>query len=526
MSITSAMYSATSGLMAQSKALASISSNIANSSTTGFKSTGTNFNSYINKTSTIDEQTGGVLATTYRNISAQGEIQSSAVSTNMAINGEGFFVVSEETADGTVAFTRNGSFSTDAQGYLSNSEGYYLYGWALNANGAVTAGNKGSVGQPRPGQRRQHQGHAQGDLDHGHRRQPALGRGHRRQLHHRHGDVRQLGRQPLHHPELDQDRREHVGAGRLRPRHVLRRNPDHRDHRGVPHPALLQHRRHAGLRRHGGRGRHDDRRRPVRPVLHGRRLDHRGRRQRGRAEPRHRQQQQRPDPARVGRQHALGQRRDHDAERLQARLPDRHDHRQGRHRPRRLRQWRDAGDLPDPHRHLRQRRWAGKRHRHHLHPDGGGRSVPAPHGGRRQGRDGDGGRAGKLHGRADRRVQPHDRRPAGLFRRLQGHHDLAGHDGHADRHEALTVTAMHPPQPLLDGEAVLDGELRRLARRVDRHRSQPVPLPAERLALIDDLLGLRARIAAARAAVQAAIRQTGSAQRAATAYRRTGALRG
>ncbi|NUB26470.1 hypothetical protein [Azospirillum brasilense] len=85
---------------------------------------------------------------------------------------------------------------------------------------------------------------------------------------------------------------------------------------------------------------------------------------------------------------------------------------------------------------------------------------------------------------------------------------------------------MHPPQPLLDGEAALDGELRRLARRVDRHRSQPAPDSAERLALIDDLLGLRARIAATRAAVQAAIRQTGSAQRAATAYRRTGALRG
>ncbi|OYD84822.1 hypothetical protein [Azospirillum brasilense] len=88
---------------------------------------------------------------------------------------------------------------------------------------------------------------------------------------------------------------------------------------------------------------------------------------------------------------------------------------------------------------------------------------------------------------------------------------------------------MHPLQPLLDGEAVLDAELRRLARRVDHHRSQPVPGTAgaaERLALIDDLLGLRARIAAARVAVQATIRQTGSAQRAATAYRRTGALRG
>lgn len=85
---------------------------------------------------------------------------------------------------------------------------------------------------------------------------------------------------------------------------------------------------------------------------------------------------------------------------------------------------------------------------------------------------------------------------------------------------------MQPAQPLLDGEAALDTELRRLAQRVDHHQSQPVPVPAERLALIDDLLGLRARIAAARAAVQAAIRQTGSAQRAATAYRRTGALRG
>lgn len=61
--ITSAMSAATSGLMAQSKALGSISSNIANSSTTGFKATTTDFASYINKTSSIDEQTGGVLAT-------------------------------------------------------------------------------------------------------------------------------------------------------------------------------------------------------------------------------------------------------------------------------------------------------------------------------------------------------------------------------------------------------------------------------------------------------------------------------
>ena len=145
MSLTSAMYSATSGLTAQSKALASISSNIANSSTTGFKGTQTDFTSYINKTTTVDEQVGGVIASNTRSVSRQGEIQSSATTTNMAVNGEGFFVVSNKTADGGTYYTRNGSFSADSNGYLSNSEGYYLYGWAVGSDGTVTASNKTST---------------------------------------------------------------------------------------------------------------------------------------------------------------------------------------------------------------------------------------------------------------------------------------------------------------------------------------------------------------------------------------------
>lgn len=145
MSITSAMYSAVSGLTAQSKALASISSNIANSSTTGFKGTVTEFTSYINKTTTVDEQVGGVIASNSRSISSQGEIETSSVTTNLAVNGEGFFVVSDDTADGGTYFTRNGSFSTDSDGYLVNSEGYYLSGWKLDDNGNVSAGNKTSV---------------------------------------------------------------------------------------------------------------------------------------------------------------------------------------------------------------------------------------------------------------------------------------------------------------------------------------------------------------------------------------------
>lgn len=145
MSLTNAMNSATSGLLAQSKALASISSNIANSSTTGFKSTSTSFESFLNRKNTIDEDTGGVRAYNYRNISQQGDIETTSTTTNLAVDGEGFFVVSEDSSDGTAVFTRNGSFSADADGYLVNSEGYYLYGWALDEDGNVTAANKGST---------------------------------------------------------------------------------------------------------------------------------------------------------------------------------------------------------------------------------------------------------------------------------------------------------------------------------------------------------------------------------------------
>jgi len=144
-SITSALYAATSGLMAQSKAMGSISSNIANSSTTGFKATTTQFTSYINKTNSIDEQTGGVLAYNGRNVSAQGNIQASSVTTNMAINGNGFFAVSGDNDHGEVAFSRNGTFSTDPDGFLRNSEQYYLYGWKLDDKGNIASASKSTV---------------------------------------------------------------------------------------------------------------------------------------------------------------------------------------------------------------------------------------------------------------------------------------------------------------------------------------------------------------------------------------------
>lgn len=145
MSLTSALYSGISGLTAQSKALASISSNIANSSTVGYKTTTTEFESYVDRSTFTTASTGGVLASNTRNISYQGEIQTSTTTTNIAINGSGYFVVADATSNGEIMFTRDGTFSTDDEGYLVNQEGNYLYAWPLDENGNITSANSTST---------------------------------------------------------------------------------------------------------------------------------------------------------------------------------------------------------------------------------------------------------------------------------------------------------------------------------------------------------------------------------------------
>ena len=138
MSLSSAVNSAVSALNAQSTALAMVSNNLANTSTTGYKTTSASFSTMLAGTSSGSSAvSGGVLANAVSNVSGQGLLTSSTVSTNMAISGNGFFTVSN-SVDGEGAFyTRNGEFSIDSDGYLVNN-GYYLQGWATDADGNIT----------------------------------------------------------------------------------------------------------------------------------------------------------------------------------------------------------------------------------------------------------------------------------------------------------------------------------------------------------------------------------------------------
>lgn len=139
MSLSASLSSAVSGLTAQSAALAAISENIANSSTTGYKTKETSFEALVSASMKSSAAAGGVTTSLSRAMSVQGTISTSATSTNLAINGSGYFIVANGTTGvaGDLAYTRNGSFSTDASGYLVNSEGYYLQGYPTDENGKV-----------------------------------------------------------------------------------------------------------------------------------------------------------------------------------------------------------------------------------------------------------------------------------------------------------------------------------------------------------------------------------------------------
>jgi len=144
MSLSGALNSAVSALSAQSTALAMISDNIANASTYGYKTVSASFESLLTGTSASTYSSGGVAVGTLSNISMQGLLTSSTTSTNMAIDGNGFFVVTTGTGSTNTSYTRNGQFSVDESGYLTNGE-YYLKGWPTDADGNVTGGTTASA---------------------------------------------------------------------------------------------------------------------------------------------------------------------------------------------------------------------------------------------------------------------------------------------------------------------------------------------------------------------------------------------
>ena len=129
-----------SGLNGAAKSLDVIGNNIANASTVGFKGAQAQFaDVYASSLNGAGGVTAGI-GTKVSQIAqqfTQGNIESSNNSLDVAINGQGFF---RTVSSGMVQYTRNGQFSLDKDGFMTNAQGAKLTGYGTGVNGEILAG--------------------------------------------------------------------------------------------------------------------------------------------------------------------------------------------------------------------------------------------------------------------------------------------------------------------------------------------------------------------------------------------------
>lgn len=130
---------ALTGLNAVSEQLNTVSNNIANSSTTGFKSSRTEFGSVYADTQAMGVE---VLGNT-QSISLGGALISTNRTLDLAISGGGFFIV--KGTNGETQYTRAGVFGTDSANYIVNKAGQKLQGYPTDADGNLLTGSLGDL---------------------------------------------------------------------------------------------------------------------------------------------------------------------------------------------------------------------------------------------------------------------------------------------------------------------------------------------------------------------------------------------
>lgn len=143
-----ALSSAVTGIGSFQKALDVVGSNLANVATPGYKASTITFQELIASVSrgasgpsggiggiNPQQSVQGVRVGTQNARYTQGAVSPTGKTTDLAIIGDGFFVVGQQT--GQLAYTRNGNFTLDKNGSLVNVSGFPVMGWKASALGVV-----------------------------------------------------------------------------------------------------------------------------------------------------------------------------------------------------------------------------------------------------------------------------------------------------------------------------------------------------------------------------------------------------
>ncbi len=147
MSIGNIMRTAVSGMLAQGNKLSTVADNIANADTVGYKRAEAEFSSMIPQHLTGKYVSGGVTTTIRRHIAEQGTLMNTTSITDLAVAGEGFFIVENDA--GERFLTRAGNFVPDENGYLVNAAGFYLLGFDISDGQTPTPVANGFAGLER-----------------------------------------------------------------------------------------------------------------------------------------------------------------------------------------------------------------------------------------------------------------------------------------------------------------------------------------------------------------------------------------
>jgi flagellar hook protein FlgE len=143
MSITSSLNAAVMGLNANSARLSTISDNIANSETNGYKRVDVEFSNMVIEQRNSAYSAGGVRVDTFKDVSAVGSLISTGNATDIAIAGRGLIPVttvqgvSQAASDRPLQLLPTGSFTADQNGNLRTQSGLFLMGWPADADGNI-----------------------------------------------------------------------------------------------------------------------------------------------------------------------------------------------------------------------------------------------------------------------------------------------------------------------------------------------------------------------------------------------------
>jgi flagellar hook protein FlgE len=144
MSILHAMYSGVSGIQAEGEALGVVGDNISNTNTVGFKAQRAIFQDVLGHSISAGTSTAlpgsGVRMSGVQQMFTQGSLSNTGVATDLALSGDGFFVMKGSLSGVTGNFyTRNGQWTIDKDGFMGNTDGLKAQGYAALPNGTFSA---------------------------------------------------------------------------------------------------------------------------------------------------------------------------------------------------------------------------------------------------------------------------------------------------------------------------------------------------------------------------------------------------